>query len=276
MKNFTLVFIGLILYSFNVVGQTSCDPQDLPYYNNFDDGDIECWTTIDSNGDNLTWHLDETQASIGCSAPGDQVISINYNFSLAMDDWLFSPALNLESGINYTFSFSYGNDNSTNYVEALSVYLAYYNTVNGAMDGQIILPTVEVVDGCHEYENTVSVSTSGTYYLAFRGTSSANQNILMIDDVYLGEGGLSVEENSNLDGIQVFVRGNELNILNEGKATSSLVRVVSNTGQVVFRDKINLSLGTNNISLPTMSTGIYLVAVSNENRWYNQKIVVGN
>ncbi len=278
MKNFAPVFIALCLLSFRVIGQTPCDPVALPFYNNFDDGDMDCWTTIDSNGDNLTWHMDETQAAIGCSAPGDKVISINYNFSLDMDDWFFSPALNLISGINYTFSFSYGNDNSTTNVEAISVYLAYDKTVNGAMDGPQILSTVEVVDGCHAYENTVNVSTSGTYYLAFHGTSSQNQNILMIDDVYLGEGGLSVEENSNLDGLEVIVQGNSLTILNEGEVvSSSLIQIFSNTGQLVFQDKINLSLGSNNVFLPiSLKSGIYLVSVSSEMRRFTQKIILEN
>lgn len=97
MNKFSFFFgFLLILLSSDLYSQSGCVALDLPFFNNFDDGDLECWSMIDNNGDNLMWHIDETQAAIGCSAPGDKVVSINYNFSFAMNDWLFSPSLNLE------------------------------------------------------------------------------------------------------------------------------------------------------------------------------------
>jgi len=69
------------------------EPLTPPYSETFaDESFLESYTIIDSNQDGTKWELYLGSAQI------------SYNSELDMDDWLITPALNLEGGKMYSFS----------------------------------------------------------------------------------------------------------------------------------------------------------------------------
>lgn len=62
---------------------------------------LESYTIIDSNQDGTKWE------------PYFGKVQISYNSELAMDDWLITPALNLEGGKMYSFSVNILTGNET-------------------------------------------------------------------------------------------------------------------------------------------------------------------
>ncbi len=134
------------------------------------------WTIINSNGDAQLW---KTAATNYNSAPN--CLYILYNGSLAMNDWAITPALNLTTGINYTLQFKY---KAGSYTELLAVHLGTAATVAG----MAVTPLTDLSFSSTTYATatvTVTVPTSGTYYLGFHGHSAADQYYMCIDDITL-------------------------------------------------------------------------------------------
>ena len=72
------------------------EPLTPPYSETFaDESFLESYTIIDSNQDGTKWE------------PYFGKVQISYNSELAMDDWLITPALNLEGGKMYSFSVNH-------------------------------------------------------------------------------------------------------------------------------------------------------------------------
>ncbi len=167
---------------------TMCDPQALPYTQDFDTDD-DCWQVENANGDNRQWFRYAYSAAISCSSgPSDYVMKVLYNSNEDMDDWLFSPGFNLTAGTNYSISFSYGNDGGSTYLEDMDVYLTTSPNSADALNGTLIMSETGISDGCHDFnDNAITVPNDGVYYVAFHGKSVADQDALMMDDFSIME-----------------------------------------------------------------------------------------
>ena len=108
------------------------EPLTPPYSETFaDESFLESYTIIDSNQDGTKWE------------PYFGKVQISYNSELAMDDWLITPALNLEGGKMYSFSVNILTGNETTHPgESASFNVRGQTSINGGsplvlIDGSI-------------------------------------------------------------------------------------------------------------------------------------------
>jgi hypothetical protein len=182
---------------------TDCLPIDLPWCETFDEVTVPaipvCMTVTDDNDDANRW----VTVILNPNSPPN-AIYLNYNFSLASDDWFFSPGLNLEGGVTYAVEFEY-RARSTSYFESLEV--AWGNNPNATgMTGGTIWDNPSFNNASYQsvYE-TFTPTITGIYYIGWHGYSIANQWGIYVDDICITEEEPEVPENRLVDGITLGV-----------------------------------------------------------------------
>ena len=94
--------LSQVSQSVTTAQNAQAEPLTPPYSETFaDESFLESYTIIDSNQDGTKWE------------PYFGKVQISYNSELAMDDWLITPALNLEGGKMYSFSVNILTGNET-------------------------------------------------------------------------------------------------------------------------------------------------------------------
>ncbi|MBI9069432.1 MAG: S8 family serine peptidase [Salinivirgaceae bacterium] len=141
-----------------------------------------CISVENTNNDDYEW-------IIASAAPysGSNHLSIRWNSSIAMNDWFFSPPLQLQAGFEYEVTFWYRSESSS-YTEKLEVMLGTQNnsasmTLDQIFDNSSISSTSYV-----EAQATFTASADGIYYIGWHGYSDLNQWSLYIDDVSVVKG----------------------------------------------------------------------------------------
>jgi hypothetical protein len=137
------------------------------------------WTVENANGDNYIFQTVE----YGGLPESHQCFRYAGNPTSPADDWLFSPELKLDRGIQYTLSFRI--KSSTNSIsEKLNVWI-------GSQPSSSSMTTM-LIDKDNITNKTmklvvlnISVQTSGSYYLGFHCYSLPNQKHLFLDDIKL-------------------------------------------------------------------------------------------
>lgn len=161
---------------------TLCDPQDLPYTQNFESVTApalpEC-TIVQNAGTGNNW---VTAANPGYGFT-TKVLKYGYNLTNAANAWFYTKGLNLTAGTSYRLTYKYGNSGATTYIEKMNV--AYgMGTVATAMTNPLadhaninnnVTPITNIVD--------FTPSTTGVYYIGFHAYSVANQDQLFLDDI---------------------------------------------------------------------------------------------
>ena len=156
----------------------------LPYAENFDStpsGRLPCgWTTENINGDTIEWRNRRANAS---AASPPNALAIRANPTQKMNDWAFTPAIQLQAGQNYQFVFSYRVQAATS-AEALEVRAG-----TGASSRQMTLPLFinrSLINTIYQTSTiTFVVPAAGVYYFGFHGISEANRIRIFVDDVRL-------------------------------------------------------------------------------------------
>ncbi len=98
------------------------------------------------------------------------------------DAWLFSPAVNLQSGVTYQVQFDYGVSDGT---QEFGVYYGASQS-SGSMTNQVFVNSAASNTSWATGNATFTVSTSGTYYLGFHNTRSGSGSYRAgIDDISL-------------------------------------------------------------------------------------------
>lgn len=142
-----------------------------PYYNALATvEDLDDFTIIDANGDNIVWTVD---TSYGYT-------KMRYNFSMDMDDWLISPAIKLEAGKVYIVSID-ARANSTDYPERIEVKWGKAATVAG-MTNDLVAPTDLLTTDWETLGDNVIINETGFYYFGMHGISDADQFYLCVKD----------------------------------------------------------------------------------------------
>ena len=249
---------------------TLCDPQ-LPYHQDFNTND-GCWTTEDANFDDITWTRGKGATPIACANDDDDyVMYARFNRTQDMDDWLFTPGFNLTAGTEYTILFSYGNDGTDTFEENMDVYISTGANSTDALNGTQILSETGIVDGCHNFVNySVTVPTDGIYYVAFHGNSSANQDILMIDDFVL-DTAANINELNNVTGIYPNPTTGEF-VIKSHDLKNAKVFVYSMTGKEIYHGIIDNDTYT--INLYNVKKGVYFVKITSSNKSHISKLIV--
>jgi hypothetical protein len=174
------VWVGPFAFS------TLCPPvviSSLPWNENFDNTEVPAlpcgWTSENTNNDNEEW-----VSTTSYSNSGDQAMIINYNSSLATNDWAFTPEIELTAGVNYLFSFKYRT--SSSYQEKLEVKIGSDN-LGSAMSTMLIdfdsIQTSTFTDVNVQF----TVPATGSYFIGFHGYSEPNMYYIVIDDVVLDQ-----------------------------------------------------------------------------------------
>ncbi|MCB5251655.1 MAG: choice-of-anchor J domain-containing protein, partial [Candidatus Cloacimonetes bacterium] len=170
--------IGCPVWSFS----TMADPTiaSFPHTQNFDAVTVPAlpfgWSSINVDSDTAQW---ASYASNPYSAPN--CVSIGYNYSLALNDWMVSPPISLQAGTTYALDFKY-RGGSTSYVEKLKVMLGNGNQVADLSTQIFIDDNINFSDYTTALA-TFTVPSSGTYYLGWHAYSIANQLRLYVDDI---------------------------------------------------------------------------------------------
>lgn len=103
-----------------------------------------------------------------------------YDFDIPKDEWLITPAIMLEAGKKYKFSFTTYTGNA-NYVEHLEVYMGNECSIAGMskklVDKKWASKTPETV------EVVVSPTETGKYYFGFHACSDEDCSYIYLDDI---------------------------------------------------------------------------------------------
>lgn len=123
-------------------------------------------------------------SSSGCSG---NALQYPYNISQAANSWVFTPGINLESGVTYTLKFNQ-KVQSGYYPERMEIKCG--SAPNASSMDILIMSEQEYTNtSCVLRSYDFSVSTSGTYYIGFHCVSAADMYNLYVDDVVLEKPG---------------------------------------------------------------------------------------
>jgi len=151
-----------------------------PYAEDFgSESSLDAFTIIDNNGDGQRW----LRSNAGYAY-------MTYSETLAMDDWLITPAILLEGGKSYEFSFEASNQKNisgtTIYDEKIEAFMGRAATVE-AMAERVVEQTTLTSGTMERLGRRVEVATTGLYHFGLHGCSDAAKWYLMIDNISLIE-----------------------------------------------------------------------------------------
>lgn len=129
-------------------------------------------------------NADEYQWASATSDPhlGTKHLTIRWNGSLAMDDWFFSPPLQLEAGYEYNMSFWYRAE-SGSYPENLEVKLGTSNNSGAMTLGPLFVNEGFASTTYAQAQATFTPLYDGVYYIGWHGYSIADMYNIHIDDI---------------------------------------------------------------------------------------------
>ena len=151
----------------------------LPYKEDFDVTLDFCgWLTQDVNNDANVWVISNDNPS---SNPNS--LYINYNETVDMNDWMFSPGIVLDSGINYELEFKY-RARDVAFVEKLEVFLGT-EQADTAMSIFMFEDTAFNSATYITAKKQFKLNSADTLHIGFHGFSDADQWGIYIDDIVL-------------------------------------------------------------------------------------------
>ena len=188
------------------------------FEDNFDDGDISDWTTIDNDGDGNDWtdyqygQSSDLSAQAGAHSIDYSMTSASWEGGTALtpDNWLISPSVDLTSASGTTFLEWYvaGQDQTW----ASEVYRVLVSTTGTAISDFSEVYADETVqaagpDGNDYWKRTVDLSAYNgqTIHVAFQHHNVTDMFRINLDDVQIYEntvvdGGLTAVTAPNNDG----------------------------------------------------------------------------
>lgn len=160
----------------NVSGVLTVEPfvlnvpwsQDFPGY--YPPGMPTGWVAVDVNGDGNTWYV------------ADNELMVEYNSNEDMDDWVFSPGVNLTAGVTYQLKFYYRAQNSF-FPEKLELKYGTEKSVAGMTSAPLFYDDNITNTWSEEAVCEITPSVSGVYYFGWHGFSDADMYYLYIDDI---------------------------------------------------------------------------------------------
>ena len=203
---------------------------------NFDDSDLEGWTTIDADGDGYSWEISTSDPTSyytnpistgsGHNSSLDMVVSGSYSNlygALTPDNYLVSPQINLGGSITF-WAAAQQHDYPE---EHFGVAVSMGSNTNDDDFTTIQEWTMTAKAQGNWYEYTVDLSAySGEGYVAIRHFNCTDQFILLVDDITIVEGSAIIIDWTTLEDVSnPYVFPNNLI-----KETNYLVQVRSNCG----------------------------------------------
>jgi hypothetical protein len=160
-----------------------CMPVNIPYAENFD-GVVEpdvppCMIVRNINNDDFEWVTSTLNPRTGPNS-----MAIRMNKFMDMDDWFFTPGMNLTADETYEVQFYYRADDAA-FPEALEVM---WGTAPDpvAMTGGMIWSDNNMVNTTYALASiTVTPNLSGVYYFGWHGISLADRKRIYVDDILI-------------------------------------------------------------------------------------------
>jgi hypothetical protein len=234
--------------------KTLCDMENLPYTINFEsetDTELPDCTEIHNVGDGNEW---VTTSSSGNGFAG-RVLKYNQHSISPANTWFFTNEVNLVSGVQYTISYTYGNDSATT-VEKLKVAYGFSN-INTAMTTQ--LADHPTITGGTATDNSVNFTptASGIYTFGFNAYSAANQLGLLVDNIVVQQA-LST---AGFDSNSFTAYPNPVKSILNLKYIENIdtVAVYNVLGQQMLIKNINAT--ESQIDMSNLTSGTYLVKI---------------
>jgi len=241
----------------------------VPFEEKFDGVTVpalpESWGTENTKGGGSTWITTGLNGYI-YSAPNAATIANDITYG--MDDWLFTPFISMEAGVNYQLGFYYGSRGDAS-VERLTVCIG---TSAGSAD-----MTTELID-LEEFQQNVynpapgepanyayaeqifTVPEDGNYVIGFHGHSDpATSWMIFLDDISVILSPLSAMDNNNLSVVTAYPNPFiEEIIINDPEGTTERVHLTNISGQRVIDTGLN---GKNSIYAGNLPSGIYFITM---------------
>ena len=251
----------------------------FPFTENFDGEtipELPCgWTISDDNNDNRQW-LTSTAAPLS----GANSLYINWTLGGTgpLNDWIFTPELQLTGGTSYDLQFAYKSRGST-FVESMSVWLGSAKD-SASMTTMLFDSTNFAFAAYDTVMVTFTPSTTSSYYIGFFGYSQNDQFGILVDDFSLDVSTItSVSDVKNNVALTVYPNPNKgvftLNV-NTTDVKELEIKVMNLQGQVVFVKNSfdNISTINENVDLSNNAKGIYFVMVTSDKGVITHKVVV--
>jgi hypothetical protein len=261
-------------YRFNI-----CTPAAVtfPYAQNFNGVTplaVPCGYTVnDANGDYFTW----TTSDISGNGT-DNAMFYAYNSisnTTAANDWFFTPALPLQTGLRYQLAFSYAASDAS-YPEGLEVKIGTGATPAGQtttlfsntnITTTFFTPTVA---GTSAGQVASFVPpTTGTYYVGFHAISAADSEFLGVDDIAITAATITATKSNVAPGFSAEASpvpfGEQLSLkLNTLQAGALELTLHDAVGRVVRQTTTTVPAGASSLAVPeagTLPAGVYLLTV---------------
>lgn len=156
------------------------------FFENFDDNSAPAWPAgwaiEDTNGGGVTWHTRDVAGFQGSAC----VRYLSETAPIAANDWVFTPFVNLTSGVEYTLSFKTRVTGSTTH--KMDVWYGTAQNSTSMVNSVISLPAITNLDA-EETSSTLTPSSSTVYSIGFNCASNPFMGALFLDDV-----GVSIPE----------------------------------------------------------------------------------
>jgi len=248
--------------------------EDFDNYNTF----VACLSTetVDANTTSFEqrffdWNGDGTD---------EDYVSNGSTSTIAKDDWLFSTPINLTSGHDYTITFKYNGADGTNPAsENLDVYF-----MDGASSGATSLinlfsATGIVKNGTNQQAETMATSQSidytstatGTFYLAFNGTSPANTGSLLLFEYSVTDNTLGVEDFDLDSVISSYDRVSGILTIKSNNLPIEQIEIYDILGQKMLSK--HLSNKVEQLNLSELLDGVYIIRVSSSGFMTTSKLL---
>lgn len=164
---------------------TKADPvvTEFPYSEQFDSADPPAlplaWRFEDANNSGSSWDTSDFFPAVG-----ENSARVAWNNEVAKDDWLFSPAFELEPGNLYEVSFQYSRGEFiAPRTEKMKVHLATGTSSEDAFEEPFFNDDAIVSETYIDGAATFSVEQADRYHLAWHAYSDAAQRNLYLDDI---------------------------------------------------------------------------------------------
>ena len=113
---------------------------------------------------------------------GPNAMAISYDPDNAMDDWFFSPPLQLTAGRPYQVEFYRRAQNGSD-TERLEVLWGTAPTAAGMTGGQIWSGNFSSTSYSQQTTSIITPAASGVYFIGWHGTSLADRRGIYVDDI---------------------------------------------------------------------------------------------
>ena len=164
----------------------------FPYVNNFDNGSLGGWKSVDSDNDGKSWSsiflFNEGEGNNGSAGFVSSASYDNETGSvLTPDNWLISPAIQVPSGVGMNLSWyvaaqdpSYPADHYSVYISTDSLVTSFTNAVYS-----------ETIQSADYIKHSVSLAAYAgqTIFVAFRHHDCSDEFVMKIDDISIAQPG---------------------------------------------------------------------------------------